>query len=63
MTPADDTMTRRTMMLFFLAVLAASPLMWMSIDPNAGNTLLSLTSGSKARTTFVSALPLIAPVR
>lgn len=41
-------MTRRTMFLFFLALLAASPLMWMSVDPNAGNTLLSLTSDSKA---------------
>lgn len=41
-------MTRRTMFLFFLALLAASPLMWMSVDPNAGNTLLLLTSDAKA---------------
>ena len=41
-------MTRRTMVLFFLALLAASPLLWMSVDPNAGNTLLALTSGSKS---------------
>jgi hypothetical protein len=37
------------MILFVLAFLAAAPLAWMSLDPNAGNTLLSLTSGAKAR--------------
>lgn len=42
-------MTQRTMVLFLLAVLAASPLMWMSVDPNAGNTLLSFTSRAKAQ--------------
>ena len=36
------------MVLFFFALLAAAPLMWMSVDPNAGNTLLSMTSGSKS---------------
>ena len=46
-------MTRRTMILFFLALLAASPLIWMSVDPNAGNTLLSFTSGAKAHVSVV----------
>jgi hypothetical protein len=40
-------MTLRMMILFFLAILAAAPLVWMSVDPNAGNKLLALTSGSK----------------
>ncbi len=47
-------MTRRTMILFFLALLAASPLVWMSVDPNAGNTLLSLTGGAKAHVSVVN---------
>jgi hypothetical protein len=41
-------MTLRMMILFFFAILAAAPLVWMSVDPNAGNKLLALTSGSKA---------------
>lgn len=60
---SDDTITRRTMILFLLAMLAASPLMWMSVDPNAGNTMLALTSGSKAQTSFASGSTLLAPVR
>ena len=44
-----NIMTRRTMFLFFLALLAAAPLVWMSVDPNAGNTLVALTDGAKAQ--------------
>jgi hypothetical protein len=40
-------MTLRMMILFLLALLAAAPLAWMSIDPNAGNKLLAWTSGAK----------------
>ena len=47
-------MTRRTMILFFLALLAASPLVWMSVDPNAGTILLALTGGAKAHVSIVS---------
>lgn len=56
-------MTQRTMILFLLAVLAASPLMWMSVDPNAGNTLLSLTNRSKGQSAFNNQSALIAPGR
>jgi hypothetical protein len=37
------------MVLFLLALLAALPMMWMSVDPGAGSTLLSLTNGSHTR--------------
>jgi hypothetical protein len=46
---ADDggtTMTRRTWVLACCALLAAMPLVWFSVDTNAGDTLLKLTSPS-----------------
>lgn len=35
-------MTRRLFFLFVCAFLAAIPLLWFSVDPNAGDRLLKL---------------------
>ena len=56
-------MTLRMMILFFFAILAAAPLVWMSLDPNAGNKLLALTSGSKAPLALSDRPPSNAPKR
>lgn len=42
----DIEMTKRTLVLAALAVLAAMPLLWLSIDATAGEKLLKLTSTS-----------------
>ena len=36
---------------------------WMTVDPNAGNTLLTLTSGSKMNVAFANQSPFIGPAR
>ena len=56
-------MTRRAMVLFFLVAVAASPLVWMSVDAEAGNTLLALTSGAKTRVVSSNTPALVPPVR
>ena len=56
-------MTRRTIVLFSMAMFAALPMIWMSVDPNAGNTLLALTSGSKMNSAFANQSPLIGRTR
>jgi hypothetical protein len=42
-------MTRRQIILFVLAALAALPLLWLNIDPDAGQKLLQWTSASGQR--------------
>jgi hypothetical protein len=58
-----NNMTRRTLILFFLALVAASPLVWMSVDPNAGNKLLALTGGAKTQVYMNNSPPLSAPAK
>lgn len=48
-------MSRRLIVLFFLAAVAASPMIWFSVDPNAGEKLLALTQPSRAPTIAVKA--------
>ena len=56
-------MTRRTIVLFTLAMFAALPMIWMSVDSNAGNTLLTLTNGSKTNTALSNYSPSVERTR
>lgn len=42
-------MTRRMWVLFGALIVAAMPLVWLSADPNAGETLLRLTQPEAVR--------------
>jgi hypothetical protein len=42
-------MTRRLWILFGALIVSALPMVWLSIDPNAGDTLLRLTQPGTVR--------------
>ena len=42
-------MTRRMWVLFGALILAAMPMVWLSVDPDAGETLLRLTQPNVVR--------------
>jgi hypothetical protein len=53
--PAPPTpLTKRTIVLLVIAVIAATPLLWFAVDSSAGDKLLKWTSGKSAdaRTTI-----------
>jgi hypothetical protein len=45
--------TRRQLVFFVFFLLAAAPLVWLNIDPHAGDRLLRWTSSTPQRTALV----------
>ncbi len=43
---AEEVVTKRTVALAIVAALSALPLVWFTVDANAGDTLLKLTSSA-----------------
>gem|GEM_PF-2379105 len=48
--------TRRQLVFFGLFLLAAAPLVWLNVDPHAGDRLLRWTSNTPQRTVLTGAL-------
>jgi hypothetical protein len=50
-------MTRRTTFLFICLLIAALPLIWFSVDPNAGETMLRVIQKFEGKNAAPSATP------
>lgn len=56
-------MTRRQFIFLFLVLLAAAPLVWLNVDPNAGDKLLRWTNNTPQRSALTAALEPVAQFR